>query len=144
MSRKPPPYIEACFQVAGAELDPDELTRLVGLQPTKSWKKDDPSAHLALRKQGQSVLEAFWRIEVARDSYDTDEGIQEILGLIWPQRDAIKEYLKARPSLQAGFTCVVRIHKDRPVYKVSPDSICKLAYLGCEFGMDDIYDFRKE
>ena len=138
------PYIRTKFWIAGEKLDPNDFSRLIGIQPTKSGKKGDLVDNPEARDRGRTLPETFWRIEVVRDSYDTDEGIQEILGLIWPQRDAIKEYLKARPSLQAGFTCVVRIHKDRPVYKVSPDSICKLAYLGCEFGMDDIYDFRKE
>ena len=101
MSRKPPPYIEACFQVAGAELDPDELTRLVGLQPTKSGRKGDPSANPKARKLGRTVPETFWAIEVERDSYNTDEGIQEIFGLIWPRREAIVEYLKVHRDLPA-------------------------------------------
>jgi len=138
------PTILTRFWVVGDELDPDEFTRLVRLQPTASGRKGDPSANPNARKLGRTVPSTFWLIEVERTSYSTDEGIQEILSLIWSRRDDIVEYFKTRRSVKAGFTCVVRIYKDRPVYEVSRDSICKLAYLGCEFGMDDIYDFRKE
>ena len=142
MNRKPPPYIETRFQVAGAELDPDELTPLVRLQPTASGKKGDLSPKPAPGKQGQTVLEPFWRIEVARDSYSTDEGIQEILSLIWEWREALAGYLKARPSVTAGFTLMVKIIYYRPVYEISLDSLRKLAYLGCDFRIDEVCDLR--
>ena len=54
------------------------------------------------------------------------------------------EYLKTRQSVKAGFTSVVRIYQDPPVYEVSRDSIQKLVSLGCEFAMDDIYRSYKD
>ena len=133
------PTILTRFWVVGDELNPDVFTRLVGLQPTGSGRKGDPSANPTARKLGRTVPKTFWEIEVERNSYNTDEGIQEVLGLIWPRRETIVEFLNARPSMKAGFLLVVHIHHDPPAYEVNRDSIQKLASLGCEFAMDDIY-----
>lgn len=124
--KRPPPYIETRFEVAGEELEPDELTNLVGIQATASAAKPN----------------RFWRMEVVRDSYSTDEGIQEILDLIWGRREALRDYIRARPSVKSHFILVVKIIYYRPVYELSVDTLRKLAYLECDFQIENVYDLR--
>ena len=138
------PEIRWHFRVEGDELDPEEFTRLVGIQPIAYGKKGEPSPHPSLQKLGHTIPETFWEIKITRNSYSTDEGMQELWGLIWEKREAIVEYLQGRPEVHIGVLVGVTIYEDRPVYELSPDTIKKLAYLGAKFVMDDIYDLRKE
>jgi len=141
-NRRPPPYIETRFFVTGAELDPDELTRLLTVQPTASGKRGDPLLGAMSKKKGETVAETFWEIELMKDSYSTDEGVQEILSLVWESREALVSYLQVRPSIEASFILLVKIIYYRPAYELSQDSLVKLAHLGCDFRIDEICDLR--
>ena len=138
---RPPkaPVIETGFWIEGNELDPDEFTRLVGIQPYRTGKKDEISSHPAAAKLGVINSATFWFIEVERNTYSMDEGIQEVLGSIWLHRERILEYVHTRPSVKMGVTSTIHMYQDRPVYDISPDSIKKLADLGCGFMINDIY-----
>src|SRR5688572_5131238 len=138
------PIIETKFWVEGDELDPDEFTHLTGLQPTRKGKKGELSLNPMAAKRGVRIPATFWVIEVERNTYSMDEGIQEVLGSIWPHRERILEYAHIRPSVKMGVTSVIHYSHDPPAYEVSRDSIEKLAYLGCEFGMGDIYKNEDE
>jgi hypothetical protein len=133
------PVINTILWLGGEELDPDEFTLLVGLQPTWSGKKGELSSNPMAAKRGVRVSETFWRIEVEQETYSMDDGIQEVLIRMWPHREKVRTYLEARPSIRIGVIAAIHIYQNRPVYDFSPDSIKKLADLGCGFMIDDIY-----
>lgn len=133
------PVIRTEFWIEGNELDHEEFSRLVGFQPVRSGTKGDLSSNPMAATRGVRVPETYWLIEVERNSYSMDEGIQEMLTQIWPHREKVLEYLKIRPRVEMGITVVIHIDEDRPVYEISPDSIRKMADLGCSFMIDDIY-----
>jgi hypothetical protein len=137
------PVIGTEFWIEGNELDPDEFTRLVGIQPYRTGKKDDISSHPAAAKQGVKNRTTFWFIEVEHNTYSMDEGIQAVLRDIWSHRERILEYVHTRPSVKMGVKSVIHIYQDRPVYDISPDSIKKLADLGCGFMIGDIYPLEE-
>lgn len=134
------PEIRTYFWVGGDNLNPKEFTQVMGFPETKSGIKGDPSPHLALRKQGRTIPWTFWEIAVKENSYNTDEVIQKLLGLVWHRRDAILEYVRSKSDVKVGVLIAISIYEDRPVYELSRDTINKLAYLGCDFAIDDIYD----
>lgn len=138
MSPKKPSVLTR-FWVAGEAFDPDELTRLLRIQPTKSGRKGDPSPYPHARTLGRTMPETSWSIEIERSVDSIDEGIQELLRIIWEQRTVIIDYLSVRPSVKAGILVVVHYYDESPLYELSLDAIQKLAHLGCEFAMDDIY-----
>jgi hypothetical protein len=133
------PVINTILWLGGEEIDPDEFTLLVGLQPTWSGKKGELSSNPMAANQGVRVSETFWRIEIEQETYSMDEGIQEVLIRMWPHREKVRAYLVIHPSIRIGVTSVIHINQDRPVYDISLDSITKLAELGCGFMIDDIY-----
>lgn len=133
------PVIETKFCITGDELDPDEFTCLVGIQPYRTGKKGELSSHPAAAKQGVKDRETFWCIEVEHQSYSMDESIQVLLAQVWPHRDKIKEYIKTRPTVAVGMNTTIHMDEDRPVYEISLDSIKKLAELECRFMLNDIY-----
>ncbi len=138
MSSKPP-VIWTEFFLEGDELDPDTFTQLVGVQPHRTGKKGDPSANPMAAKRGVRIPQTFWCIEVEHTSYSLDEGIQVLLAQIWPSREKVLNYIKARPSITVGMNSTIHIDEDRPVYEISLDSIKKLAELECRFMLNDIY-----
>jgi len=133
------PHITTKFWVEGDELKPDELTRLIGIQPTRSGEKGELSPYPAARQRGKMNSTSFWGIEIERDSLTIEEGIQEILSLIWDRREVVVDYLENKPTVDASVLLVVHYSDNPPKYEVSRDSVQKLAALGISFGMDDIY-----
>lgn len=133
------PVLGTSFWTRGEELDPDEFTCLVGIQPYSTGKKGEILSHPAAARQGFKSRETLWAIEVEHKTYSMDEGIQAVLRYIWPHREKVLDYTRARPSVEMGVTSAIHIYQDRPVYDISPDSIKKLADLGCSFMIDDIY-----
>ena len=133
------PVITTEFWIQGDGLDPNEFTRLVGIQPYRIGKKGEISSHPAAAKQGVKNRATFWSIEVEHNSYSMDEGIQTLLTQVWPIRDKIKDYLKAQPTVEVGINSTIHMDEDRPVYEISLDSIKKLAELECRFMLNDIY-----
>lgn len=139
-SRSPVIWTKLCIE--GDELDPDEFTRLVGVQPNRTGRKGQLSANPMAAKLGVRIPQTFWCIEVEHNSYSMDEGIQVLLARIWPHRDKILEYVKHRPTVEMGINSTIHIDEDRPVYEISLDSIKKLAELGCRFMLNDIYPMQ--
>lgn len=137
------PRLRTIFWLAGDGLDPNEFSRLLTIQPTKSGRKGELVANPKVAKLGRTNPETHWEIDDERGSYSMDEGIQEVLGRIWPHREAIARYVRARPGVKMGFIVVIRMYEDRPVYEISMDSIRKLADLGCDFAIDDIYEISE-
>jgi hypothetical protein len=133
------PSIRTEFWIEGDELDPDAFTRLIGISPYSTGKKDELSSHPAAARQGVKNRSTFWFIEVEHSSYSMDEGIQALLAQIWPHREKVLQYLKTHPTVAVGMNSTIHVHEDRPVYEVSLDSIKKLAALECRFMLNDIY-----
>ena len=136
------PIIRTEFWIQGDELDPDEFTGLVGLQPYRTGKKGELSSHPAAAKQGVKDRKTFWCIEVENDSYSMDEGIQTLLAQVWPNRNKVLEYVKNRPTVEMGINTTIHMDEDRPVYEISLDSIKKMAELECRFMLNDIYPMQ--
>lgn len=137
------PIIETEFWIEGDELDPDEFTQLAGLQATRKGKKGEPSLNPMAAERGVRIPATFWAIEVEHSTYSMNEGIQEVLGSIWPHRERVLEYVRTRPSVKMGVNSVIHMYQDRPVYDISADSIKKMADLGCGFMIGDIYPLEE-
>jgi hypothetical protein len=141
---KESPEIRTYFWIGGDNLNPEEFTQVIGISPTDSGVKGTPSPHPTLREQGKTTPWTFWKINLNENSYNTDEVIQKLLSRVWHRRDAILEYVRSKPGVEVGVLIAISIYDDRPVYELSRDTIGKLAYLGCDFAIDDIYDHRNE
>ncbi len=122
----------------GDGLDPDECTRLTGLSPTKVEVKGQ------LRPAGRPpVRVTTWGISIEKtNSYSIDEVLTELIDLIWPQREAIIEYLANHP-VSAIFAVNATLYKERPEYCLGGETLRRLAYFGVDFCLD-IFDYREE
>lgn len=130
------PRISAYLVIGGRQdFDPDQCTRAVGIAPTQVWRQK--YEHL-LNRHDLNAVE--WMVGVEKKPLDdTDDALREVLIEVWPARDSIKNFVRAN-GLRAWFACSVTISDERPVYRVSPETLQKLAYFGFELSLD-IFDY---
>jgi len=138
------PTFNTTFWVEGDGLDPDEFTRFVGIQPTEITRKGKLSPHPASRAIGRKSPTTSWEINFERESSNMDTEVQQMLALLWEKRNEIREYVQHRPAVRSGLRSTPTIPEAclPPAYDLSAETIQKLAYLGCDFSMDDVYDYR--
>jgi hypothetical protein len=114
----------ATLIILGADLDPGEVTKKMGLQPWQSWRKGDRKSYIrrdGTRREFNSVYEwGGWKLPVPQDQEN-----QEIIGQLryWAEtlrsRTASLQYLRDRGStielnccLVGDDTIVIRIPAD--------------------------------
>ena len=129
-----PPYGAAlCLRIYGDDLDPDEITRLMGHAPSRSQRK------------GQSVLDSSGRVKrVARTgswlldrSLDAEATIEEgIESLLDGLPDDEQMWAELRQRFQVDLLCDVFIRGVNQGFTVSPRVLGLLARRGIEFGVD--------
>ena len=76
----------ATLRIAGDALDPAEVTRLLGCEPTDSYRKGDVK-----KSKHQDIVRrtGLWRLEASdRQPEDLDAQIAELLGRLSPDLDA--------------------------------------------------------
>jgi hypothetical protein len=126
------PEISVHLVVAGRDgFDPDDCTRALGIQPTGVWRQKHK--HLLNHPE---LPQASWKIGVENmRCYDVDEAVCAFLEMIWPLRGKIKAYVSSM-GWRADISCNVLIRSQRPMYRLLPETLRKLAHLELEFGMD--------
>lgn len=125
------------FVIAGRDIDPDDVTRTVGLEPTRLWHATNETV---LKDPRMSTVNwSVGRRNVA--SYEVDEAVRQVLDIVWPHREGIQHYRRSREA-KACLVCNVTIREDRPVYSLSAETMSRLAALDCEFVLD-IYDYSR-
>jgi Domain of unknown function (DUF4279) len=81
------------LRIVGKDLDPDEVTRRLGLEPSQAWRKGDRRSERSTRTAGT------WSFEVlppGRDDWPSlAEGLSSLLKKLEPIRSEIQSYLPA-------------------------------------------------
>ncbi|MER7009707.1 DUF4279 domain-containing protein [Dactylosporangium sp. NPDC000555] len=103
-----PPFTSS--DLALMSFDPDEVTRLVGLQPTTTWRSDDPDP-----VSGTSRLRRFssWKYEQPEaHNYITEEVVVSLLDAVEPYTEGIDTACRTL-GMRAGIMVVITMHGDR-------------------------------
>ena len=132
-----PPSINVAFVIAGRDFDPQDVTRAIGLEPTNVWHATNDAVINDARMD--TVNWSVGREKLAL--YSTDEAVREVLEIVWPNREAILQYLNAS-RVSATLVCNVTIWEDRPVYELAAETMSRLATLDCEFALD-LFDYAE-
>lgn len=81
------------LRIVGKDLDPDEVSRRLGLKPSQAWRKGDRRGENSTRTAGT------WSFEVlphGRDDWPSlAEGLTSLLKKLEPIRSQIQSYLPA-------------------------------------------------
>jgi DNA-binding XRE family transcriptional regulator len=125
------------FIISGFPMSPNELTKIIGINPTSISEKGKFT-----EKYKQVIKENSWSIN---SELGTDVDIQTqtdfLLEKIRPQKPKLLEICRSYPPL---LNCTVRIYGgDRPPLDLSKENIRELSEYNAEFGID-IYIFEEE
>jgi hypothetical protein len=132
-----PPSMNVAFVIAGRDIDPDDVTRTVGLEPSRLWHATNKTV---LNDPRMSTVN--WIVERCKVTfYEVDEAVRQVLDIVWPHREGILRY-QLGSKASASLMCSVTIREDRPVYALSAETMSRLATLRCEFSLD-IYDYSR-
>jgi hypothetical protein len=132
------PEITTYFLISSNKyFDPNVVSQRVPIAPTRIETQGE------LRPYPRpSVKQSSWRTECKdRTIQSIDEGIREVLEIVWPHRTVIVQTL-ADMELSCSFVSYVRIHDLGVVYELSTETMSRMAALGAEWNMD-LYDFSE-
>jgi len=132
-----PPILSVFMIVGGDNLDIEECTRAIGIEPTEVWcqtKSKLPDLPGVEKRQWIFGIEK-------KECYSVSEMLDELMEVLWPLNERIINYLNDR-EISCSFVCNVTIYEDRPLYSLSPGVMEKMASLGAEFLMD-IFDYSE-
>lgn len=136
------PLISSTLFIQGEWLQPETCTEAVGMRPT-STSSSRVKKGTWLPSGKDHVTTPYWALEV-RDlrSYEISDSLTALLDRLWPQRRALREFVR-RDGIDAGFTTSVQIFGDRPDYSLGPAVLKRLSYFGVEWGLD-LFDYSDE
>jgi len=125
----------ACeLSVYGSDLEPDEVTRLLGIQPDTTWRRGDPrgSRRTAFFDYG------CWRIETGiAEEADMNEQLKVLLARLGTHEETLKAM---RPPFDLEFGCVIYLDGPLPILHVDADTLQRISHLGAELDID-LYQF---
>jgi hypothetical protein len=125
--------VKACLRVVGDELDPDEITGILGRKPTRAGRKGEP----VLRPNGEvGRLRRIgaWLLDIMPEPEATvDEVISALLGEL-PQDPELWRSLTQR--FQIDVLCDVTVRGINQGFVLSPETLKNVAALGISLGVD--------
>lgn len=127
------PRITTQLTLSGDNLDVEECTKVLGLQPTAVGRAK-------VRVPGAGG--AWWAFGFEkREHYSTDDAVKELLVVIGPHKSAILNFV-ASHDVRLSLVCNVTITDERPVYELTKEVLAELASWGSDFIMD-IFDYSE-
>lgn len=132
------PFVTSSFSVSGDRLQPDAVTKAIGIEPTETGLKGTkrrPESPVLLQR-------SFWAVELEKERIDDiDSGLSRLLDIVWPQRKHVKEFLRLT-GFEAGFSTTVTIRACRPLYCLRGPTLRRIAYFDIPFVID-IFDYSE-
>lgn len=124
------PRLESRFIIRG-DLDPDDVTRRIGLESSSIWHRGEPRARSRLRwnDSGWIVSEGPAR------TMQLSQQIEALLSRIEPHRAQLQSTVSDL-SLDTVLYCVVAVDDQTPVVELSPDLLRRVADLGTPLMID--------
>jgi hypothetical protein len=126
------PKIKASVWVEGDLWDPAELTALLGITPSSVRVAGDkgrgPDGHLR-------PPHTWWEYKVQRDSYETEELIEEVLRPFAGKQDLFSSFV-TQHDLSAGVDCVIEIYGEKAILEASRSQVAFVASLSAKLGFD--------
>jgi len=131
--------ISVYFEFAGFDIDPDEITRLTGITPTRIRRAGDPIYGASLLSE-----EARQRIRVKVNRWDVNSGLDpnvdlptQVKALFERLEPAWDRFIELSQQYVPVMECIVKSYGgDRPQIFFDKEVIRKLAELNAEIGVD--------
>lgn len=123
----PVTMLRSTFLLSADEFDPEEVTRRLGLLPTRTWRLGDPVPGTLLRRKSTA-----WLIDSGKEAtVDLAEQATRVLGPAFSQESAVSR-LRQELGLTVTLSCAVYLENERPDIHFSPDLLIGLTRLRAE------------
>jgi hypothetical protein len=121
----------ASLRITGDDLEPNEVTRLLGCQPSEAWEKGQP---MPGRARAPRANTGGWllRSDLPKLS-ELEAKIQNILDRITDDREA---WLAIHNRFRADIFCGLFMHEMNQGFELSPSILRRLADRGLKIGFD--------
>lgn len=131
MSIQEPQFLETTLSFEGDAFDPDELTRVIGAEPTQIWRQE--------RKYIKDIIPESpliaWRHHRPKcAAWSIGEAVEATLNMIWEKRDAIRLFADMH-CLKVHVTCRPCADASMIVYRVHAQAIQRLAFFNASLSL---------
>lgn len=122
------------------DCDPTEITEMIGIVPTKIWRKGEPVSTLSPRHLHK---ENGWQLSVASDdAWDYGEQLDTLLAMMQPR---IEEFAVVSNQYYCELCWVVEHYRSPEDYRfpnphITKDQLRVLSHIGATIGFD-VYIF---
>jgi hypothetical protein len=116
-------------------LDPDQIKKILGINPDRSFKKGDKKNKTEPERQY-----GYWRIDSAEhiSSLDIESHFEWLLNIIEPKRKEVLKLL-ADKSVDAKINCFWILPTPHSILIFSPETLKRISQLGIRLELS-IYD----
>ncbi len=116
--------ILAEFKLTGTNFNPEEVTSLLGIVPTKTWRKDDQTLDSLLTRKRDG-----WRLSTGEEeSLDLNNQLRPVLDQLKPHFSKIKDVCaRLHLEVEMGFAVNVEngetpaLHFDKDIVQIAAD-----------------------
>ena len=114
----------------GEQCDPEEITRVTGITPTKTWRAGD----VRYAKTGRLHTDCGWRLDAPSDIPPAiDAHLDALLDLV---AGALVQLKALSSSCEIQINVVVHCREGAPEMNIRPDHIQRLAAIGAGIDID--------
>jgi uncharacterized protein DUF4279 len=123
--------LRSSLVLVGSEMDPDEVTRRTGLQPSRTWRRGEPIQQTLLQREHSG-----WVLEIPEEvSLDLGEQVKRLLDRFWPQAAAIAG-ARRECGIEIEIACEVYVRGQTPSIHFDQLTLARIVELGAEIDVD--------
>jgi hypothetical protein len=127
---------QAYLRIAGFHCHPDEITRILGLDPTETWIEGEEYLSPGMRETGHRKF-SFWAKESPLLEGDLDEKMEALITVIRPHASRFRELPEVTALVIQG---VIQADDFMPGVGFTRDQIKVIADIGATIDVDIFCD----
>jgi hypothetical protein len=125
------PEISVALTLTGSDLNPDDITSRLDLEPTRTWRLGDQILNTSLKRE-----HGGWSLSTDRKPViDLQDQLDLILREVQAQTDALNELANER-NFNVELACVIYVSDETPVIHFDAEVVELLAELNAEIDID--------
>ena len=125
---------KASLRIFGDDLDPDEITRALGMPPTKARRKGEPFRNEGTGAEGIARRNGWWLDAEDRTPGDLDGQVRELLGVLTEDLSVWADISSRCQRLD--MFCGLFLGEGNQGETLSPDTLQALGARNIELGLD--------
>jgi hypothetical protein len=127
------------FRLTGPALDPDAITRAIGLTPSRSHRKGEARPHPSAGRTPPPWREGLWSLCSEQGLSETGNHLEDhvvwLLDQLEPHAETLRR-LSAEQGLRADVYCSYFMGQANSGFELTARTVARIAALDADFGVD--------